>query len=135
MHEIIEVLLDFGLFILIWMVQLVVYPSFLFYDTKNLIAWHQKYTIRIAILVIPLMFGQLGYSVYNVYVSMDTFSLLKLALVGFVWIFTFAYFAPTHGKIAQGKPSKEMLIRLVQWNWWRTFAWTFICILSIIQNL
>ena len=60
MIEITRLLLDFGLCILIWMVQLVVYPSFLFFSFNNLFTWHKTYTKAIALIVIPLMLGQLG---------------------------------------------------------------------------
>ena len=55
----ITLLVDIGLVVLIWMVQLIVYPSFTFYSKENLVNWHQKYTARIAVIVIPLMFLQL----------------------------------------------------------------------------
>ena len=62
MIEITRLLLDFGLCILIWMVQLIVYPSFLFFSDNNLFTWHKTYTKAIALIVMPLMLGQLRYS-------------------------------------------------------------------------
>ena len=124
---------DVGLVVLIWMVQLIVYPSFLFYEPKNLITWHHKYTGRISVVVIPLMFGQTGFLAYQIYQHVHFLDWVKLALILFIWVFTFAYFAPTHGKISQGNTSKEGLTQLVRWNWWRTLAWTLVAILSFYQ--
>ncbi len=45
--EIIRLLLDFGLVVLIWMIQGIVYPSFLDYNTENLAVWHRKYMNRL----------------------------------------------------------------------------------------
>ena len=60
MIDIIRLLVDFGLLVLIWIIQLIIYPSFLFYRAKELITWHKMYTKAIALIVIPLMLGQLG---------------------------------------------------------------------------
>ena len=135
MLETFELLFDFGLLVLIWMVQLIVYPSFRYYISENLIVWHQTYTGRIALVVVPLMFGQLGIALYQVYLRFETLSIIKLALVAFVWVFTFAYFAPSHGKISNGETSQERLSRLVSWNWWRTLAWTLVTILSLYKMI
>ncbi len=133
MLETLEILFDVGLLILIWMVQLIIYPSFLYYTHENLLLWHQKYTGRIAVIVMPLMFGQLGFSIYLVYESIAIMSIAKLVLVLFVWGFTFAYFAPCHEKISKGVATKELLSQLINWNWWRTLAWTLVLIISLYQ--
>ena len=52
-------LADFGLLVLIWMVQLVVYPGFKYYQRERLLEWHARYTSRISYIVGPLMLGQL----------------------------------------------------------------------------
>jgi len=133
MLENLAILFDVGLLVLIWMVQLVVYPSFLHYESKNLITWHHAYTGRITFIVMPLMFGQLGLSGYQVYENWDTIYFIKFALILFVWAFTFGYFVPAHGKISSGNLSKKLLTQLVQRNWWRTLAWTLVTILSLYQ--
>jgi hypothetical protein len=133
MIENLTILFDVGLLILIWMVQLIVYPSFLHYETKNLVTWHYSYTGRITVIVMPLMFGQLGLSGYQVYESFDALNILKFALILFVWSWTFVYFVPAHGKISQGDASKQLLTQLVKRNWWRTLAWTLVTILSLYQ--
>jgi len=38
----IRLLFDFGLLVLIWLVQLVIYPSFLYYEQDNLKRWHEN---------------------------------------------------------------------------------------------
>lgn len=132
MLEVIELLLDFGLLILIWMVQLIIYPSFLYYERKNLINWHNKYTGLIAVIVAPLMFGQLGFTIYGIANDLSITSVIKIILIAFVWIFTFAYFAPTHKKISKGDFSTNTLIQLIKLNWVRTISWTLVFILVFI---
>ena len=53
-------LVDFGLFILIWLTQLVIYPSFTYFREQDLTRWHRKYTRAISYIVMPLMLGQVG---------------------------------------------------------------------------
>ena len=57
--------IDFGLFILIWMVQLIVYPSFRCIDANLFSQWHDKYTGLISVFVVPLMFTQVGLVLYQ----------------------------------------------------------------------
>lgn len=75
-----------GLAILIWIVQLIVYPSFLFYNKENLVQWHNIYTKRIAILVVPLMLIQLVISILNTIVSFSIINLTIGLFVLFLWV-------------------------------------------------
>jgi hypothetical protein len=131
MIENFTIVFDAGLLVLIWMVQLIVYPSFLYYEPKNLVTWHRRYTGKITVIVLPLMAGQLGLIAYQLYQHLNAINGIKFALILFVWVFTFGYFVTAHGRITQGTVSKERLTRLVQWNWWRTLAWTLVFILSL----
>ena len=42
--EAIRSVVDFGAVVLIWLVQLVIYPSFLHYAESDLVNWHKIYT-------------------------------------------------------------------------------------------
>ena len=105
----ISILVDVGLVVLIWMVQLIVYPSFPYYKTENLIEWHQKYTTGIAVVVIPLMLTQLVLAVVAVFYQPNFTAISTLLIVLFLWIFTFLSFAPLHFKISEGKQNKKLL--------------------------
>ena len=74
MLETIRLICDSGLLILIWMVQLVIYPSFSYYKQEDLFKWHETYTKRIAVIVIPLMLGQLITSSIQIYTNLDFYS-------------------------------------------------------------
>lgn len=133
MIEILGILFDFGLLVLIWMVQLIVYPSFLYYEANNLIVWHRKYTSLISILVAPMMFFQLGFNVFEAYSDFSAIAIIKLLLITFAWVFTCTYFVPLHTRISQGKVSRTILEQLVKLNWFRTLAWTVILVLSMFH--
>jgi hypothetical protein len=131
MIEITRLLLDFGLCILIWMVQLIVYPSFLFFSDNNLFTWHKTYTKAIALIVIPLMLGQLGIAIYQVFLVQNTYTLTSIVLVVFLWGITLLKFAPMHQQISEGNTHEKLLKKLVQNNWIRTLIWTILCAMSV----
>jgi uncharacterized membrane protein len=124
----ISLLVDAGLVVLIWMVQLIIYPSFLYYKSENLIAWHQKYSSRIAIIVVPLMIFQLLYGLMISFYYPVTNHFIYIGIVIFLWAFTFLGFAPLHFKISDGNVNNKLLITLIHRNWVRTLFWSFLLI-------
>ena len=133
MLEITRLVLDVGLLVLIWMIQLIVYPSFLFYTVKELIAWHKMYTKAIALIVIPLMLGQLGIAIYHVFLVQNTYTLTSIVLVVFLWGITLLKFAPLHQQISEGNTHLQVLKKLVQMNWMRTIVWTLLFLMSAVS--
>lgn len=129
-----RLLFDFGLVVLIWMVQLIIYPSFQFYTTENLLSWHQKYTVAISFVVIPLMFGQLITATLQLIGERNTFTLGSLILITLVWLSTFLQFVPMHGAISSGNTSPELLKELVSKNWMRTVLWTLIFLWTFLKT-
>ncbi len=126
---------DSGLLLLIWMVQLIIYPSFQFYTSENLLPWHQKYTVAISFVVIPLMFGQLITASLQLIAERNIFTIGSIILIALVWLSTFAQFVPMHGAIASGNTSQELLKELVSKNWIRTILWTLIFVWTLIKSL
>jgi hypothetical protein len=126
-------LVDVALVVLIWMVQLIVYPSFTYYKPKNLIEWHQKYTTGIAVVVIPLMLAQLVLAIVTVFYQPNFTAISTLVIVLFLWIFTFLSFAPLHFKISEGKHNQQLLQLLIQRNWIRTFLWSSLFLFHLIM--
>ena len=132
MIEITRLLLDFGLCILIWMVQLIVYPSFLFFSDNNLFTWHKTYTKAIALIVIPLMLGQLGIVIYQIFLIQNAYTFTSIVLVVFLWGITLLKFAPLHQQISEGNTHLQVLKKLVQMNRMRTIVWTLLFLMSAV---
>ena len=59
-------LVDFGMCVVLWLVQLVIYPSFLRVKTSELPTWHKAYTFRVSLVILPLMFGQLLLAIFSI---------------------------------------------------------------------
>ena len=125
-----RLLFDFGLLVLIWLVQLVIYPSFQYYSKKELVEWHQRYTIQVTYVVLPLMLGQLIIAILqfkNVNSApMAQYTELSLLLILALWLSTFLQFVPMHNKISNGDFNEELLLKLVRKNWIRTILWTLL---------
>jgi hypothetical protein len=128
-----RLMVDFGLVILTWMVQLIVYPSFLYYDSKALILWHSKYTPSITKIVAPLMLAQLGLAIYGLFEELAFYSLTYAILVISMWGITFSIFIPLHEKIQSGSATSDLLKKLVRYNWIRTAVWTVLFLLSVAR--
>lgn len=117
-------LVSWALFGLIWIVQLVHYPSFHFVAVDRFIAFHRHHTRAISFIVLPLMLMELGLGGVLAWQSdLDWKYLLSLIIVGLIWASTFLIQVPDHNALGKGKD--DLLIdRLVKTNWIRTVLWT-----------
>ncbi|MBQ4820413.1 hypothetical protein [Aquimarina sp. MMG016] len=131
--EILKLLFDFGLLVLIWLVQRIIYPSFTYYQKNNLVKWHKEYTLRLGYIVIFLMIGQLILSVVWVFREFSLLRVINLGLIITIWLLTFLQFVPLHLKISSNMINDTILKQLVHLNWSRTLLWTLVFILSCID--
>jgi len=124
---------DAGLLVLIWLVQLVIYPSFRFYNISELKKWHRPYTGRITLVVLPLMVSQLilSWGIVLAY-NWDIFHTINAVLVLLTWVSTFIIFVPLHQKIENAQHLKIYIRKLITYNWLRTFLWTIIFVNTLI---
>ena len=122
--------IDFSMFMVIWIVQLIVYPSFLFLDPKRFLAWHTCYCRRISYFVLPLMSAQLINSVTSCFFVGSTWEWARLIAVLSAWAITFFHSAPRHKVLSsQGKVVGE-IESLIRGNLFRSLAWTMVLIVS-----
>jgi len=116
--------ISWGLFVLIWVVQLVHYPSFRYIDKDKFTAFHQHHTKRISIIVLPLMLLELGLAgVLSITSNFHWHYLVPLILVLLIWASTFLLQVPDHNELATGH-NREVSDRLVRTNWMRTILWS-----------
>lgn len=126
-----RVVFDFGMLILIWLVQLIIYPSFEFSDKETFTFWHQRYTGLITLVVLPLMLGQLALTGYHLFQERSWSTITCILLIAFCWIVTFTLSVPAHNQLQSVGNEVEVVRWLVLTNWLRTIAWTAISILSL----
>jgi hypothetical protein len=131
--ELLRVIIDFGFLVLIWAVQLVIYPSFGYYSKENLYKWHKSYTTRVTFIVLPLMFSQLILVVIQLWQSQNWLTVLSAILIIILWLLTFLIFVPLHQSIDNDRPVAQVCHKLVLTNWIRTLLWTLLFMCSIVQ--
>lgn len=127
--------IDFGLLILIWMTQLIVYPGFTYMQKDDLLQWHRRYTVSISMIVMPLMLSQLGMHLFGLFTSFSVFRFIDVLLILMIWINTFIKMVPIHNKIARGIQVSDNAKKLVIANWFRTVSWTLIFIFDLVTIL
>lgn len=130
----IRLLIDAGFLVLIWAVQLVIYPSFSFYEKTNLLIWHRSYTKRVTVIVLPLMFGQFILGIIHLWQLQDWYTTISIVIIIFLWLLTFLVFVPLHQSIDNNKPVVNVCKKLVNYNWIRTFLWSCLFIISFLYN-
>lgn len=133
MLEVFRLIFDSGLFILIWMVQLVVYPSFKYYSQENLAIWHPIYTGKITLIVMPLMLGELGIAIIQSFYYPSLYSIATLGMIVLIWGNTFFQAIPLHQKIEDRIQMKASALKLVQINWIRTVLWSTVFLMTVID--
>ncbi len=127
--------LDFGMVVVLWLVQLVIYPSFLRCDREQLVDWHRRYTQRVGWVIIPLMFGQLPLVAWLTWQHPNVANLAALTALLACWGLTFGVSVPLHRKIDAGDTSGATLERLIHTNWPRTVLWSAACVLGVLAHM
>jgi len=127
----IALVFDFGLLVLIWLVQLIIYPSFQYFDQERLLKWHPKYTRLITFFAFPLMTGQVFLHGYQAWFDMNLLNGIILMGIAASWVITFGKEVPYHNKISNGQDIKQNITLLIVWNWSRVAAWTIVAILQL----
>ena len=116
---------------LIWLVQVLHYPSFRFIDAKNFVSFELFHKASISSIVMPLMAAEVLILALMIFQHLNSIPLLtSLGLVVLVWLVTVIYSIPCHEELSFGaKP--EVIERLISTNWVRTLAWTFKFFISV----
>lgn len=116
--------ISWGLLVLIWVVQLVHYPSFAYIDERQFEAFHQHHTRSISYIVLPLMLLELGMAgILTLQYNFQWNYIVPLIIVLLIWGSTFLIQVPDHNSLAAGK-DLSTIQRLVHTNWIRTVLWT-----------
>ena len=127
----VRLLLDFGLMVSIWIVQLVIYPGLCYYNREDLGNWHKIYTGRIGVIVGPLMIAQLIVAILQLWKVQNLYTWGSLLVILMIWILTFLIFVPLHNSINPNESCEEITDSLVKKNWWRTFLWSILFLVTL----
>ena len=107
----------------IWVIQLLHYPSFHFINDKKYIEFQNFHMRRISFIVIPTMLTELASALLLAYFFRSSLTIILLALLLGVWAITLIFFTKLHQKLTNGY-NQTIVYRLVQINWSRTILWS-----------
>lgn len=112
---------------LIWVVQILVYPSMGSVGADGYAAYHNLHTSRITPVVAPAMIVELLTAIYFAFAPIEKINSgyfwCGLILVLIIWASTFFVQVPLHERLAANFDG-DVQKRLVLTNWIRTIAWS-----------
>ena len=114
---------------LIWLIQVVHYPSFRFAPAENFDQFHLFHSNRITWIVLPMMSLELLTALFLAY-RLHGLWLLNFGFVILIWLLTVLVSVPLHKKLTNLK-NDDTIKSLVRTNWLRTAAWTLKSLLLI----
>ena len=107
----------------IWVIQLLHYPSFHFINENKYIEFQHFHMRRISFIVIPVMLIELASALLLSYFFRSSLTIILLAFLLGIWGITFIFFTNMHQKLTNGY-DPSIVDRLVQINWSRTALWS-----------
>ena len=118
----------------IWVIQLVHYPSFKYVKDSDYIIFQKKHMSNISYIVFPVMITELITSLLIFFSGEKSFFfMLSLICLSMIWVITGVLFTKFHSILQTGKDLK-MIEKMIKANWIRTLLWTLriIMILFVI---
>ena len=125
---------DFGIVMMVWLAQVIMYPSLAHIDEYSFVTWHKKYASRIAFFVIPLLCGQAIIVAILIYCGSGILEFLSAAIIALCWASTFGLSVPCHAKLQRSGKDLSVIRRLVRTNLIRTILWTIVFALGLWQT-
>jgi hypothetical protein len=109
----------------IWVIQLVHYPSFHFIESKQYTTFQRFHMSRISYVVVPAMLTELSTLIFLIIFmdQIDTLVTVSGLLLIIIWLMTAVFFSGVHQKLTSGY-DKTVVNNLVKLNWGRTLLWT-----------
>ena len=127
-------LFDLGIVIVVWLAQVIMYPSLAHIERDAFVSWHRKYSSRIAFFVIPLLCGQAIIVGILVYYDACFLTVLSAALISACWASTFGLSVPCHAQLQRGGKDLQVMRKLVWTNLIRTLLWTAVFVIGVWQQ-
>ena len=123
--------IDAAMVVLIWLVQLIIYPSFRTQEQDGFRRWHRGYTRTIGFIVGPLMVTQILLHGKDLWAGVTAISIAQVALIAIAFVVTVTLSVPCHQALSSRGKDAGIIDRLVGTNWLRTVAWSGVLVLSL----
>jgi len=126
-----NLIFSWGLLVLIWLVQIIIYPGFHRVPSEDFRKYHAWYVKRITVIVLPLMIGEVAAVALWFATAASMAAVMAAVLVAVVWAATFLLQVPIHRRLSRGKQT-NLINRLTATNWIRTIAWSLKALLVTV---
>ena len=121
---------------LIWFVQIVHYPLFVYVGSKEFRTFHENHKILITPVVGIVMIVELvtaGILIFQIPMGIPNWTaIVGIILLVVIWFSTLFLQIPYHNKLSP-KFDKNVLMMLVNTNWIRTICWSLRGIIVLIM--
>ena len=110
---------------IIWMVQILHYPSFLFVDKQQYTEFQHFHMKKISYIIVPIMLLELfsGFAILFYIEKVQLSLYASLTLLVLIWVITGLFFTKYHTELSK-KYNRNTILRLIRFNWIRTVLWT-----------
>ena len=115
---------------IIWVIQLLHYPTFHFIKESDYVEFQHFHMQRISFIVVPVMILELLSAFILVYYIPSNLLTLCLIILLVIWLITFVFFTKLHQSLLDGY-DKKIVDKLVRINWSRTVLWSLRLIILI----
>lgn len=116
---------NFGVLVMIWIVQIIIYPSFRVWEKSRFQHYYSWYFKTFAFIAAPLMCWQFGMALYLTYVNKETLYYIQLGCIVISWLVTIFISVPLH-QLLQRNFDVNLINRLITTNWLRTISWSLV---------
>jgi peptidoglycan biosynthesis protein MviN/MurJ (putative lipid II flippase) len=128
-----QLAIDAGMLVLIWLTQLVIYPGLTHFREEELVRWHPIYTQSMTYVVMPLMLLQLAGSLLLLWQDFTLLSIAHLLCILLCWGITFLLAVPAHQGLTNSDDPLQVAQKLVKINWPRTWIWSLAFLNSLVK--
>lgn len=108
---------------LIWVIQLVHYPSFRFIDSSQFVRFENFHCRRISMIVAPMMLLEVFSAAGLFYFEQSFFWSIHMIGLFFIWASTFFIQSKLHSNLLKSMNVKTIDFLILS-NWFRTILWT-----------
>lgn len=129
--QIVRTLLDFGIVIVVWLAQVIMYPCLAHIEKNDFVAWHKAYCTRISFFVVPLLCGQAVTVGVLIYLDPDMRNTLSAMIILLCWLSTFGLSVPCHNQLQEAGKDLSVIRKLVWTNLIRTLLWSIVFMIGV----
>ncbi len=116
----------------IWVIQLLHYPTFHYIEKNNYSQFQKFHMNRISYIVIPAMVIEMLSGIMLLIINDDF--IISFSLLVCIWIITFVFFTNIHQRLLS-KYENTAVEKLVNLNWIRTAFWTVRLVILFIIDI